>query len=73
MGCLYKIVAKFLARRLKVVLKRVIGDTKIAFLIDRSILDGIVAVNEVLDEAKHEKKGCLVFKADFEKAYDSVS
>jgi len=29
--------------------------------------------NEVIEEAKRSKKSCLVFKVDYEKAYDSVS
>lgn len=29
--------------------------------------------NEVIDEAKSKKKACLVFKVDYEKAYDSVN
>jgi hypothetical protein len=70
---LYKIVAKILARRLKSVLKGVIGDTQSAFLLERSNVDGIVALNEAIDEAKRVKRGCLIFKADFDKAYDSAS
>lgn len=40
---------------------------------DRNILDGVVIVNEVLDYVKKNGKSCMVFKTDFEKAYDSVS
>ena len=35
----------------------------------RQILNGILVANEVVDE---EKKDLLLFKVDFEKAYDSV-
>jgi len=28
--------------------------------------------NEVVHEAKAKKKGCIAFKANFEKVYDSV-
>ncbi|GAU17375.1 hypothetical protein TSUD_232510 [Trifolium subterraneum] len=34
---------------------------------------GVVAVNEIIDLAKKTRKECLIFKVDFEKAYDSVS
>jgi hypothetical protein len=37
------------------------------------LVDGVVAVNEVIDLARKLKKECLIFKVDFEKAYDSVS
>jgi hypothetical protein len=39
---------------------------------DRQILDGILIANEVVDEARKFKKELLLFKVDFEKAYDSV-
>ena len=39
---------------------------------DRQILDGILIANEVVDEARKMKKELLLFKVDFEKAYDSV-
>ena len=33
----------------------------------------MVVANEVVEEAKRRNKSCLVFKVDYEKAYDSVS
>jgi len=33
----------------------------------------VLVANETLDEVKREKKECVVFKVDYEKAYDSVS
>jgi hypothetical protein len=30
-------------------------------------------VNEVVEMAKRKKRDCVIFKVDFEKAYDSVS
>ena len=39
---------------------------------DRQILDGILIANEVVDEAHKSKKELMLFKVDFEKAYDSV-
>ncbi|XP_058774821.1 uncharacterized protein LOC131649093 [Vicia villosa] len=38
----------------------------------RKILDGILIVNEIVDKARRKKKELLMFKVDFEKAYDSV-
>ena len=36
-------------------------------------MDGVVAVNEIIDVARKSRKECLIFKVDFEKAYVSVS
>jgi hypothetical protein len=36
------------------------------------ILNGILIANEVLDEARRSKKEELLFKVDFDKAYNSV-
>lgn len=35
-------------------------------------LDGVVVLNELLDYAKKKGNPLLIFKVDFEKAYDSV-
>jgi hypothetical protein len=71
-GSLYKILAKLLANRLRQVIGTVISDTQSAFVKNRQILDGILIANEVVDEARKTKKELLLFKVDFEKAYDSV-
>jgi hypothetical protein len=71
-GCLYKIVAKVLAARLAMVLGDVISPTQSAFLKGRQFVEGVMVVNEVIDYAKKSGKQCLIFKVDFEKAYDSV-
>ncbi|MCI62351.1 cysteine-rich receptor-like protein kinase, partial [Trifolium medium] len=69
---MYKILAKVLANRLRLVVGGVIYETQSAFVKDRQILDGILLVNEVVDEARKFMKELLLFKVDFEKAYDSV-
>jgi hypothetical protein len=71
-GCLYKIVAKVLAARLAKVIDSVISNTQLAFVKGRQLVEGVVVVNEVVDFAKKSGKECLIFKVDFEKAYDSV-
>lgn len=35
-------------------------------------MDSILVANEIVDEVKKRKEPCIIFKADFEKAYDSV-
>ncbi|PNX57813.1 cysteine-rich receptor-like protein kinase [Trifolium pratense] len=71
-GSLYKILAKLLANCLRVVMGSVISASQTAFVKGRQILDGILVANEVVDEARKSKKEMLLFKVDFEKAYDSV-
>ncbi|GAU48899.1 hypothetical protein TSUD_98900 [Trifolium subterraneum] len=66
------LIPKVLANRLRLVVGSVISETQSAFVKDRQILDGILLANEVVDEAKNYKKELLLFKVDFEKAYDSV-
>lgn len=72
-GSLYKVLAKLLANRLKVVKDKIISTSQSAFIAKRQIMDSVLILNEVLDEAKTKKKCCLVFKADFERAYDTVN
>ncbi|GAU41808.1 hypothetical protein TSUD_299740 [Trifolium subterraneum] len=71
-GCMYKVLANVLANRLKSVIDKVILDTQSTFVKGRQILDGILIANEAVDDAKKRKKELLLFKVDFEKAYDSV-
>ncbi|GAU45582.1 hypothetical protein TSUD_273820 [Trifolium subterraneum] len=67
-GSLYKIMAKVLGNRLRLVMDSVISESQTAFVRDRQILDGILIANEVVDEARRAKKELMLFKVDFEKA-----
>lgn len=71
-GSLYKIVAKVLASRIKLVIGNLIGVTQSAFIKGRFILDGVVVLNEAIEEAKKSKVKRIIFKADFAKAFDSI-
>jgi hypothetical protein len=73
LGSLYKMVANVLVGRLAPVMDKLIASNQSAFIKGRQPVDGVVAVNEVIDVARKYKKACLIFKVDFEKAYDSVS
>ena len=70
---MYKIVAKVLANRMKKVMALIVDETQSAFIEGRHLLHSVLIVNEVIEEAKRSNKSCLVFKVDYEKAYDSVS
>nr|GEU80515.1 RNA-directed DNA polymerase, eukaryota [Tanacetum cinerariifolium] len=71
-GSVYKIIAKILANRLCVVLPYLISDVQSAFVANRQILDGPFIVNELLSWCKFEKLNGMIFKVDFEKAFDST-
>ena len=70
---LYKIIAKVLAKRLQAVLGKTISQSQGAFVAGRQILDVVLVANEVVEDYRKRKKKGLVFKIDFEKAYDNVS
>jgi hypothetical protein len=70
---LYKILSKVLADRLKKVLGKLIDKVQSAFLSKRQIFDGVLVINELVDLAKQRDDNCLLFKVDFERAYDTVS
>lgn len=65
-------LAKVLANRLHNVITSVISDSQSAFVKGKQILDSILVANEIVDEVRRLKKDLLLFKVDFEKAYDSV-
>ena len=70
---MYKVISKILSSRLKRVLNKVIDPRQSAFLEGTGLLDSVLVANETLEEVKRKKKECVVFKVDYEKAYDSVS
>ncbi|GJX71225.1 putative RNA-directed DNA polymerase, eukaryota, reverse transcriptase zinc-binding domain protein [Tanacetum coccineum] len=70
-GCQYKNVGKILANRLSTVIGSCISPEQYAFIKGRNILDGPLILNEV-DCYRKRKKQLMIFKVDFEKAFDSL-
>lgn len=71
-GCQYKTVGKILANRLALLLDGIVSMEQLTFIKGRQILDDPLIINELVAwcEARHKK--ALIFKVDFEKAYDFV-
>ncbi|GKC83034.1 RNA-directed DNA polymerase, eukaryota, reverse transcriptase zinc-binding domain protein, partial [Tanacetum coccineum] len=67
------IVAKILTNRLSKVIDSIISPEQSAFITGRKILDGPLILSETIGWYKKRKKKMMLFKADFEKAFDSVS
>ncbi|RVW99807.1 LINE-1 retrotransposable element ORF2 protein [Vitis vinifera] len=70
--CLYKVIAKVLSGLLGGVLLETIHSTQGAFVQGRQILDAVLIANEIVDEKRRSREEGVVFKIDFEKAYDHV-
>ncbi|PNY11183.1 cysteine-rich receptor-like protein kinase [Trifolium pratense] len=72
LGFLYKLIAKVLEKILAKVIDSFFTSNQLAFIKGRNLVDSVLVVNEVLEMAKKSRRDCLIFKVDFEKAYDSV-
>ena len=71
----YKVIAKLLTWRLKVVMDKVISHNQSAFVPGRLIHDNILIVHEILHSLKQGmdgEEGRMAIKLDMAKAYDRV-
>nr|XP_051220218.1 uncharacterized protein LOC127337707 [Lolium perenne] len=67
------IVSKAYVARLDPVANRIISANQTAFIKGRNILDGLLALIEIIHELKSKNLGGILLKLDFEKAYDRVN
>ena len=68
----FKIFTKVGTNRLTQIAHSMVRPTQTAFMPSRHILEGVVVLHETLHEIHSKKLDGVVFKVDFEKAYDKV-
>ena len=68
----FKIFTKVATNRLNSVANNVVRPSQTAFMQGRNILDGVVILHETVHEMHRKNLSGVVFKIDFEKAYDKV-
>jgi hypothetical protein len=68
----YKIFTKVATNRISSVADHLVNPTQTAFMRGRNILDGVVIIHETVHELHRKKLSGVIFKIDFEKAYDKV-
>jgi len=54
------------------VAKTVVRPTQTAFMPGRNIMEGVVILHKTIHELHTKKRDGVIFKIDFEKAYDKV-
>jgi hypothetical protein len=69
----YKIITKVLTNRLARCITSVISELQYGFIKGRYIMDGVLSLHEIIHEVKRKKQNGVIFKVDFEKAYDKVN
>lgn len=69
----FKICSEATTARLVPTAQRTISRTQTAFIRGQNILEGSLALQEIIHELKRTKELAILLKLDFEKAYDRVS
>ena len=68
----YKIIAKVLSYRLKTGLMDIINPDQIGYMQNRYCGENVNLIADVIDYCKCKNVSCIIFLADFEKAFDTV-
>ena len=72
-GCVYKIISKLLAGRLKRVMGNLVSPHQSSFIEGMQILDSVLIASELFETYNRLKKPAVMLKLDFHKAFDCVS
>jgi hypothetical protein len=70
---IFKIISKAYACKLDPIAHRIISPNQTAFIKGRNILDGPLALLEIIHDIRKRKHSGVLLKLDFEKAYDRVN
>jgi hypothetical protein len=73
LNCVFKIFTKVLTNRFSLIIDRLISQQQLAFIKGCFILESVVSAHEIIHEVHRKKEKALVFKIDYEKAYDMVN
>ena len=73
LDCLYKVLSKSIATRIKGVLSDLIHPDQCGFVNDRYIGEAVRCTSDLIEYAKEFNKEGLILLIDFKKAFDSVS
>ena len=68
----FKIFSKVVTIRVNLVADDIISPSQTAFMRGRNILEGAVILHETVHELHRKNQSGVIFKIDFEKAYDKV-
>ena len=70
----YKLVTKVIVNRIKPILSSLVAPTQCSFVPKRQITDNVIIVQEMLHSMRHKqgRRGSMMIKIDFEKAYDRL-
>jgi hypothetical protein len=69
----FKVFTKVGTNRVSNIAESVVQPTQTAFMPGRHILEGVVILHETIHELHRKKLDGVLFKIDFEKAYDKVN
>eukprot|EP00253_Pinus_taeda_P009728 PITA_09728 len=72
-NCIYKIIAKIIANRLKPILLLHIAQEQFSFLHNRQIHEAIGTAQELLHSIQYRKTKGMILKIDLSKAFDRVN
>ena len=69
----YKVISKVLAQRLQTVLKKIINNSQVGYVVGRSINDHIRLIDDILNFSNNENLPGIVVSLDYQKAFDTVN
>ena len=73
LNVIFKIFTKVVNNRANLIANKVVSPVQSVFIKGRFILDGVVSLHEVMREVHRKKVDAILFKVDFEKAYDKIN